>query len=42
MKAFIQKLIEGKDLTEEEAEEAMGLIMTGNATDAQIGAFLWA
>lgn len=42
MKTFIQKVIEGRNLTEEEAEEAMGLIMTGNATPAQIGSFLTA
>ena len=42
MKTFIQKVIVGRNLTEEEAEEAMGLIMTGNATQAQIGAFLTA
>ncbi|MBN2518655.1 MAG: anthranilate phosphoribosyltransferase [Candidatus Altiarchaeota archaeon] len=42
MKEFIQKLVEGKDLSELEAEEAMGIVMTGNATQAQIGAFLTA
>jgi anthranilate phosphoribosyltransferase len=40
MKELIRKLVDGRDLTSEEAEEAMGLIMTGNATPAQIGGFL--
>jgi len=42
MKEFIQKVSEGKHLTPAEAEEAMKLIMTGQATDAQAGAFLTA
>ncbi|MBI5253120.1 MAG: anthranilate phosphoribosyltransferase [Euryarchaeota archaeon] len=42
MKEFIGKLVEGKDLTVSEAEEAMKLIMSGAATQAQIGAFLTA
>lgn len=42
MKQFINKLVEGKDLNREEAEEAMKTIMSGNATQAQIGAFLTA
>ena len=42
MKEFIQKLVEGKDLTAEGSEKAMESIMSGNATDAQIGSFLTA
>lgn len=42
MNRFISKLVEGSDLTSDEAEEAMKLIMSGNATDAQIGSFLTA
>lgn len=42
MKELIGKVVEGMDLTKEEAEEAMKKIMTGGATDAQIGAFLTA
>jgi anthranilate phosphoribosyltransferase len=40
--AAIGKLIEQQDLTEEEAAQAMRQIMEGNATPAQIGAFLTA
>lgn len=39
-KIFISKVVEGEDLTEEEAEQAMKMIMTGEATPAQIGSFL--
>jgi len=42
MKGFIAKLVGGKDLTAQEAESAMDIIMTGKASDAQIGAFLTA
>lgn len=38
----IGKLIEGKDLIEAEAEAAMKCIMSGEATQAQIGSFLTA
>lgn len=38
----IAKVIEGQDLTEVEAESAMTQIMQGQATPAQIGAFLTA
>lgn len=40
MQAQIGKLIAGEDLTGEEMREAFEMIMEGNATDAQIGAFL--
>jgi len=40
MKEFIQKLVEGKNLTEEESRRAMQMIMSGKATDAQIAGFL--
>ena len=36
----IQQLIETKDLSREEARQVMEQIMSGQATDAQIGAFL--
>jgi len=42
IKEGIQKLIEGADLTGQEAGEIMKEIMSGKATDAQIGAFLTA
>jgi anthranilate phosphoribosyltransferase len=42
MKAAIQKLVRGEDLKGEEAEEAMVQIMKGEATPAQIAAFLTA
>jgi len=38
----IGKLVERKDLTEDEAESAMKCIMSGEATPAQIGSFLTA
>ncbi len=38
----IGKLVEGRGLSFEEARETMGEIMTGRATDAQIGSFLTA
>jgi anthranilate phosphoribosyltransferase len=34
------ELLEGRELTREDAREAMGAIMTGEATPAQIGGFL--
>ena len=40
LKPFIAKTINRTDLTVEEAEEAMNIIMTGGATPAQIGAYL--
>lgn len=36
----IEKLILGKDLTKEESKESMDFIMSGDATSAQIAAFL--
>jgi len=36
----IKKVISGEDLTEDEMHSVMNDIMTGNATDAQIGGFL--
>ncbi len=38
----IQKLVEGSNLTAEESKETMSDIMSGNATSAQIAAFLTA
>lgn len=38
----LKKVVEGQDLTREEAHEVMGQIMEGEATPAQIGAFLTA
>lgn len=40
LKPFIQKVINRQDLTAAEAESAMGIIMDGAATDAQIGGYL--
>src|SRR5215208_5813921 len=40
LKPFIAKTINRTDLTDVEAEEAMNVIMTGQATQAQIGAYL--
>ena len=40
LKPFIAKTINRIDLNSEEAEEAMNIIMTGQATQAQIGAYL--
>jgi anthranilate synthase/phosphoribosyltransferase len=40
LKPFIAKAINRTDLTDTEAEEAMNIIMTGQATQAQIGAYL--
>jgi len=42
MKTLIYKLSEGNNLTPEEAEYAMKEMMSGNTTNAQIGAFLTA
>ncbi|AFC99146.1 anthranilate phosphoribosyltransferase [Methanocella conradii HZ254] len=42
MRYYIQRLVEQKDLSEEEAGEAMRLIMSGKATQSQIGGFLTA
>jgi anthranilate phosphoribosyltransferase len=40
LKGFIARLVEGRDLSEAQAHEAMGVIMSGQATDAQIAGFL--
>ena len=40
LKPYIQKVINSQNLNAEEAEIAMGIIMDGQATDAQIGGFL--
>jgi anthranilate synthase/phosphoribosyltransferase len=40
LKPFIAKTINRTDLTSDEAEQAMNIIMTGQATQAQIGAYL--
>jgi anthranilate phosphoribosyltransferase len=42
MKPFLQKLASGQPLTRAEAEDAFGIIMSGEATASQIGAFLMA
>lgn len=42
LKPFIAKTINRNDLTANEAEEAMNVIMTGQATQAQIGSYLTA
>ena len=40
MKEFLKKLVDRKNLTQAEATEAFDLIMAGEATPAQLGAFL--
>ena len=40
LKPFIAKVIKGADLTYAEAEEAMAIVMRGDATQAQIGGYL--
>jgi anthranilate phosphoribosyltransferase len=40
LEAYIARLIDGEDLSEDEARQAMSCIMAGEATDAQIGGFL--
>ena len=40
LKPFIAKAMRRENLTAEEAEQAMQIIMTGQATDAQIGGYL--
>jgi anthranilate phosphoribosyltransferase len=40
LKPFIAKVMRGQNLSAEEAEQAMQIIMTGQATDAQIGGYL--
>jgi anthranilate phosphoribosyltransferase len=40
MKPYLEKLVARKDLAQAEAAEAFDLIMSGQATPAQIGAFL--
>jgi anthranilate phosphoribosyltransferase len=42
MRDVLEKVVDGRDLTEEEAASVMEQIMTGGATDAQIGSFLTA
>ena len=42
MKTFIGKVADGGSLSESEAASAFGIIMSGEATDVQIGAFLLA
>ncbi len=40
LKPYLAKIMQFKDLTAEEAEAAMGVIMSGQATPAQIGGYL--
>jgi len=40
LKPYIAKVINGQDLSAAEAKEAMDIIMTGQATQAQIGGYL--
>lgn len=42
IKKFIAKVVRGENLTEDEMATAMDEIMTGSATEAQIGAFITA
>ncbi|MDP2209219.1 MAG: anthranilate phosphoribosyltransferase [Bacteroidota bacterium] len=40
MKEILKKVLEGRDLDSKDASEVMNSIMTGSATESQIGAFL--
>lgn len=40
IKKFISKVVEGENLTEQEASQAMSVVMEGNATEAQIAALI--
>lgn len=40
MKTFLEMVLKGENLSQEEAYRAMGIIMEGNANDCQIAAFL--
>jgi anthranilate phosphoribosyltransferase len=40
IKPFLQKVASGQDLSRQEMETAMDIIMTGGATEAQIGGFI--
>ncbi|HEV3478061.1 MAG TPA: hypothetical protein VG144_01275, partial [Gaiellaceae bacterium] len=40
MQTLLARLLDGHDLTRDEAREAMNTIMSGEATPAQIGGFL--
>ncbi len=40
LKPYIAKVIHGQDLTAEESREAMSIVMSGQATPAQIGGYL--
>ena len=42
MKTAIETVVSGKDLTEEEAKRVMDIMLSGEATQAQIGSFLTA
>lgn len=42
IKKYLMKVVESENLTEQQAMDAMTIIMEGNATDAQIGAFITA
>ena len=42
LKQAIQKVVNGSDLSEQEMEGAMEVIMNGEATPAQIGSFITA
>ncbi len=42
MKELLARLVQGEHLSEAQAEEAVGIIMRGEATAAQVGAFLTA
>ncbi len=42
LKKYLAKVVDGINLTEQEAEDAMNIIMSDSATDAQISSFLTA
>ena len=40
LKQYIEKIISGQNLTQQEAGEAMDIILTGQANDSQLASFL--
>ncbi|MBN9013013.1 MAG: hypothetical protein J0H25_08170, partial [Rhizobiales bacterium] len=42
LKPLIQRVVDGHELSMIQAEQALDIIMTGNATPSQVGAFLTA
>ena len=40
LKQYIEKIISGQNLTQQEAREAMDIILIGQANDSQLASFL--